>query len=86
MRANSGGMWEGERKKKEAGNIQCCIEATQVDGECEHKLLSRGKSNPNLGKAAKGAAREAAGRLGGKKSRRESAVFSYRNIQPRASL
>lgn len=33
----AGGGGEG---KKKAGNIQCCIEATQVDGECEHKLLS----------------------------------------------
>lgn len=57
-----------------AGNVQCCIEATQVDGECEHKLLSRGKSNPNLGMAAKGATWEAAGQSGSKQSWCKSAV------------
>lgn len=57
-----------------------------MDGECEHKLLSRGKSNPNLKKAVKGAACEAAGWLGGKQSHCKSAVLSYRNVQPRASL
>lgn len=60
MRANSQG-WGGEGKKSRKHRM--LYWGNTGGWECEHKLLSQGKSNPNLGMAAKGVACEAAGPL-----------------------
>lgn len=60
MRANSQG-WGGEGKKSR--KHRTLYWGNTGGWECEQKLLSQGKSNPNLGMAAKGVACEAAGLL-----------------------